>query len=178
MRGLDGIMDISLGKLEETEGQENLACSTLWVHRVRHYLATEQQQPGKTEGGIWRVQAAMTFQPCYPSTVFPTGTSAPHNSGMSPPKSLSPRREWVSQARLGPHAGSLYWDMLVWLVCCQGHSGWRQDTSAGGKLALSASVQFSSVAQLCPTLCDPIDCSTPGFPIHHQLLELAQTHVH
>ena len=33
----------------------------------------------------------------------------------------------------------------------------------------------SSVAQLCPTLCDPMDCSTPGFPVHHQLPELAQT---
>ena len=39
-------------------------------------------------------------------------------------------------------------------------------------------VQFSSVAQLCPTLCDPMDCSTPGFPVHHQLPKLAQTHVH
>ena len=39
-------------------------------------------------------------------------------------------------------------------------------------------VQFSSVAQLCPTFCDPIDCSTPGFPVHHQFPELAQTHVH
>ena len=38
--------------------------------------------------------------------------------------------------------------------------------------------QFSSVAQSCPTLCDPMDCSMTGFPIHHQLLELAQTHVH
>ena len=37
---------------------------------------------------------------------------------------------------------------------------------------------FSSVAQLCPTLCDPMDCSTPGFPVHHQLPELARTHVH
>ena len=37
------------------------------------------------------------------------------------------------------------------------------------------SVQFSSVAQLCPTLCDPMDCSTPGLPVHHQVLELAQT---
>ena len=35
----------------------------------------------------------------------------------------------------------------------------------------------SSVAQSCPTLCDPMDCNTPGFPVHHQLLELAQTHV-
>ena len=40
------------------------------------------------------------------------------------------------------------------------------------------SVQFSSVAQSCLTLCDPMDRSTPGFPVHHQLLELTQTHVH
>ena len=39
------------------------------------------------------------------------------------------------------------------------------------------SVQFSAVAQLCLTLCDPMDSSTPGFPVHHQLPELAQTHV-
>ena len=38
--------------------------------------------------------------------------------------------------------------------------------------------QFSSVAQSCLTLCDPMDCSTPGFPVYHQLLELTQTHVH
>ena len=40
------------------------------------------------------------------------------------------------------------------------------------------SVQFSSVAQSCPILCDPMDCSTPGFPSHHQLSEFTQTHVH
>ena len=38
--------------------------------------------------------------------------------------------------------------------------------------------QFSSVTQSCPTLCDPMDCSTPAFPVHLQLPELAQTHVH
>ena len=37
---------------------------------------------------------------------------------------------------------------------------------------------FSSVAQLCPTLCDPKNCSTPGLPVHHQLPEFTQTHVH
>jgi len=36
---------------------------------------------------------------------------------------------------------------------------------------------FTSVAQSCPTLCNPMDCNTPGFPVHHQLPELAQTHV-
>ena len=40
------------------------------------------------------------------------------------------------------------------------------------------SVQFSSVTELCPALCDPVDCSTPGFPVHHQLPEFAQTHIH
>ena len=40
------------------------------------------------------------------------------------------------------------------------------------------SVQSSSVAQSCPTLCDPMDYSTPGFPVHHQFPEVTQTHVH
>ena len=40
------------------------------------------------------------------------------------------------------------------------------------------SVQFGSVAQSCPTFCDPVNCSTPGLPVHHQLLESTQTHVH
>ena len=40
------------------------------------------------------------------------------------------------------------------------------------------SIQFSSVIQLCPTLCNLMDCSTPGFPVYHQLPDLAQTHVH
>ena len=41
-----------------------------------------------------------------------------------------------------------------------------------------SSVQFSSVAQSCPTLCDPMNCSTPGLPVHHQLPEFTQTRVH
>ena len=41
-----------------------------------------------------------------------------------------------------------------------------------------ASVQFSSVAQLCPTLCDPMNCSRPGLPVHHHLPESTQTHIH
>ena len=40
------------------------------------------------------------------------------------------------------------------------------------------SVWFSSVTQSYLCLCDPMDCSTPGFPVYHQLLELAQTHAH
>ena len=42
----------------------------------------------------------------------------------------------------------------------------------------SVTYQFSSVAQLCLTLCDPMNCSMPGLPVHHQLLESNQNHVH
>ena len=41
-----------------------------------------------------------------------------------------------------------------------------------------SSVQFSSVAHSCPTLCDPMNRSTPGLPVHHQLPEFTQTHIH
>ena len=59
---------------------------------------------------------------------------------------------------------------------------WQADsllTKLPGKLHVSLSVQFSSVvAQSCPTLCDPMNPSTPGLPVHHQLPEFTQTPVH
>ena len=45
-------------------------------------------------------------------------------------------------------------------------------------LCFIVKMRFSSVTQSCPTLCSPVGCSTPGFSVHHQLLELAQTQVH
>ena len=45
-------------------------------------------------------------------------------------------------------------------------------------IATLSSVQFSSFAQSCPTLCDPMNRSMPGLPVHHQLPEFTQTHVH
>ena len=66
--------------------------------------------------------------------------------------------------------------MLIW--------GLAQMTSFGtyfvltGMMRLKLSVQFSWVTQSGPTLCDPMDCSTPGLPVHHQLPEFTQTHVH
>ena len=47
-----------------------------------------------------------------------------------------------------------------------------------GRNITESSVQFSSVTQSCLTLCDPMNHSTPGLPVHHQLLEFTQTHVH
>ena len=46
------------------------------------------------------------------------------------------------------------------------------------QLGYCKNIQFSSVTQSCPTLCDPMNCSTPGLPVLHQLLEFTQTHVH
>ena len=53
-----------------------------------------------------------------------------------------------------------------------------QGPSGGCDWSRTTSVQFSSVAQSCPTLWDPMDRSTPGLPVHHQLPEFTQTHVH
>ena len=52
------------------------------------------------------------------------------------------------------------------------------DLGCGWSFLVVASVQFSSVAQSCPTLFDPMNRSTPGLPVHHQLLEFTETHVH
>ena len=47
-----------------------------------------------------------------------------------------------------------------------------------GRNLMIIMIQFSSVTQSCPAFCDPMNCSTPGFPIHHQLLESTQTYIH
>ena len=58
------------------------------------------------------------------------------------------------------------------------NKGWRRYGEKRILLQVSGNVQFSSVAQLCPTLCDLMNCSTPGLLVHHQLPESTQTHVH
>ena len=53
-----------------------------------------------------------------------------------------------------------------------------KDTNIPSPWVYQGTLQFSSVQSLlCPTLCDPMDCSTPGLPVHHQLPEFTQTHV-
>ena len=60
---------------------------------------------------------------------------------------------------------------IFWILCFNlDHCWWSCHLLWG--------VQFSSVTQLCPTLCDPMNCSTPGLHVHHQLWEFIQTHVH
>ena len=68
-----------------------------------------------------------------------------------------------------------FWWLLGWmeLKLLSPVSRIKCGTGRGG----SGVVQFSSVAQSCPTLCDPMNRSTPGLPVHHQLPEFTQTHV-
>ena len=83
--------------------------------------------------------------------------------------------KWVWRA-CSPHAP---------LPLCTGASSFQcpveslqlDDGTAKGDQS-SLSVQLSSVAQSCPTLCNPMNCSTPGLSVHHQLPEFTQTHVH
>ena len=66
------------------------------------------------------------------------------------------------------------------LLCFYPQSGTWQRQLGGFQLeskTSDSSVQFTSVIQSCPTLCDPMNCSTPGLPVHHQLPEFTQTHV-
>ena len=65
--------------------------------------------------------------------------------------------------------GILQARILEWVV---------MPSSRGSSMPLYSKCQFSSITQSCLTLCDPMDCSTPGLPVHHQLPELTPTHVH
>ena len=73
-------------------------------------------------------------------------------------------------------------EVTPWLPFSLGKEwAWHEGNQAFEKnasLHVVPSVQFSSVAQSCLTFCNPLDCSTPGLPVHHQLLESTQTHVH
>ena len=68
--------------------------------------------------------------------------------------------------------------VCVWVWDCEHEIGITSLSWSLLRTFFSDSVQFSSIAQSCPTLCDPIDSSMPGLPVHHQLLEFTQTHVH
>ena len=65
-----------------------------------------------------------------------------------------------------------YWPLFFFKSLC------ILDVLIFGHWWINAVCHFSSVTQSCPTLCDPMDYSVPGFPVHNQLLELTQTRVH
>ena len=84
----------------------------------------------------------------------------------------------ILQARI------LEWVAVPFLRGSSQPRGWTQVSRIAGRFLTSwatreeGSVQFSSVTQSCPTLCDPMNRSTPGLPVHHHLPESTQTHVH
>ena len=89
---------------------------------------------------------------------------------------------WVCMwtgAHTHTHTHSPDWETVglkAWIILqihCKQEKDWQGKTVNG-----KTSVQFSSAAQLCPTLCNPMNRSTPALPVHHYLLEFTQTHVH
>ena len=76
--------------------------------------------------------------------------------------------------------------VMQFLACLLEHSCWSRQLLSKLSRCLERTMlwgspnefRFSSVTQSCMTLCDPMDCSTPGLPVHHQLPEFTQTHVH
>ena len=113
------------------------------------------------EGVLWRQGAAMALSSVAVVTL-----------GRAPPLELFVRGRhltWVISSKTTPCP-----------TACRLQS-WRtsgQTIHRAGTQPHSLAAQFSSVAQSCPTLCNPMDCNMPGFPVHHQLPELTQTHVH
>ena len=71
----------------------------------------------------------------------------------------------------GSNPGLLHCRQILYQLSYQG------STNMGASYVFS-SVQLSSVAQSCPTLCDPMNCSTSGLPVHHHLQEFNQTHIY
>ena len=76
---------------------------------------------------------------------------------------------WISMQGSSGNA-----DIVSKVVNTMRRGGWDEL----GEQHWNIHIQLSSVAQLCLTLCDPMNSSTPAFPVHHQLLEFTQTHVH
>ena len=80
---------------------------------------------------------------------------------------------WVKSLMLPKQSVLVNWSTVSHSIC------WRVFQSSKKLMPRKCpSVQFSSVTQSCPTLCDPMDCSMPGLPVQYQLPEFTQTHVH
>ena len=114
-----------------------------------------------------------------------TALRKPHPADFCPGLSFPP--PWgASRSQFPPPPGPWGSELTPKSLNRQIHVGPRPGVADGPSTIVTHSVlpspnhclQFSSVAQSCPTLCDLKDCSTPGFLVHHQLPELAQTHVH
>ena len=150
--------------------------------RVGHDWVTELNSTGKTWdisnstlGGLLFVlvaQSCLTL--CNPMSCSPPGSSI---HGVLQARIL----EWIAIPFSRRSSQPRDW---TWVSCIGGRFFTIWATRGGCYIVGPCYLftfyisQFSSVAQLCPTLCDPMDCSTPGLPVHHQLPEFTQAHVH
>ena len=153
MKWLDGIintMDVSLSKLRDSEGQGSLVYCSPWG---RKELDTTERLNNEDKKVTESLSSDSWKEKTPPVSVSPPTTApfhpAPLWSPQTPPLILLPRN---SDTRLKP----------------------KEDLSS----LLGFINKFSSVIQSCPTLCDPMDCSILGPPVHHQVPEFTQTHVH
>ena len=121
------------------------------------------------------IHVSMSFSQIIPRSPFPTESKRLFYSSVS--LLLSRIKGYCC------HLSKLHM-FTVTLKCIPSLQHWihRQSLYLCHQQSLSSvqfsSVQFSSVTQLCLTLCDPMKCSMPGLPVHHQLPEFTQTHVH
>ena len=107
------------------------------------------------------------FSPLYPQCSLMFEDTSQHGYCIQQQNTV----EWVQALSCVPDVEFWLWHLpLSW-----GSKG--DDRDSDFKSSLSG-FQFSTVAQSCPTLCDPTDCSTPGLSAHHQLLEFTQIHAH
>ena len=112
----------------------------------------------------------------------PEGAANIHQRVQGPRKKLSHLYNWRTELLCNcadaASCFSLFWTGVstVVILCSSHQCVWSTCLHVG--LKITSLYQFSSVAQLCLTHCNSMDCSMLGFPVHHQVPELAQTHVH
>ena len=105
------------------------------------------------------------------ATLWTVARQAPLSMGFS-------RQECWSGLPCPPRGDLPNWGIQLASACVSCIAGVFFATSTTWEAHYTWFVKFSSVTQSFPTLFDPMDCSMPGFPVHHQLLDLTQTYVH
>ena len=162
--------------LKDSSGESNIF-KTTWI-----YLRKSSCYKWHTAAAAKLLQSCPTL--CDPIDGSPLGSPVPRIPQARTLEwvaiSFSNEWKWKVKVKSLSHVRLL---ATPWIAAYQAPPSMgfsRQEYWSGVPLYSSkmASVQFSSVAQSCLTLCDPINCSMPGLPVHHQLPEFTQTQVH
>ena len=150
---------------EPGPSKEARQCTDLpWTASGCGYTAVDPKA-ARTAGG--RTRPVHSRAAAAPSVSKATGARGP------PPSTTASRERRAGPAPWWPQRGTVRSRVRAPVVSLPGSHRLNSRSCTE-----TPSVQFSSVAQSCPTLCNPMGCSTPGFPVHHQLLEFTQAHVH